>query len=139
MNISLLCKWWWRLENEKGIWQDIIKAKYLQHGVSSMSNRLSDSLVWRDLLKIKHIYMRGRKITTRNGRQTLFWKDAWLYDKPICVIAPVLYEWCSDKNLTVNHFLSRDGPIDFDRWLQWMEIVNKTYNFSYENEEDVIS
>jgi hypothetical protein len=83
--------------------------------------------------------MRGRKITTRNGRQTLFWKDAWLYDKPICVIAPVLYEWCSDKNLTVNHFLSRDGPIDFDRWLQWMEIVNKTYNFSYENEEDVIS
>ncbi|PWZ54753.1 hypothetical protein Zm00014a_023270 [Zea mays] len=21
----LLCKWWWKIENEKGIWQDIIK------------------------------------------------------------------------------------------------------------------
>lgn len=24
MNISLLCKWWWRLDTEKGIWQDLI-------------------------------------------------------------------------------------------------------------------
>jgi hypothetical protein len=29
MNISLLCKWWWRLESENGLWQDIIEAKYL--------------------------------------------------------------------------------------------------------------
>ena len=29
MNISLLCKWWWRLEHESGIWQEIIQAKYL--------------------------------------------------------------------------------------------------------------
>jgi hypothetical protein len=21
MNISLLCKWWWKLENEDGLWQ----------------------------------------------------------------------------------------------------------------------
>jgi hypothetical protein len=30
MNISLLCKWWWRLENEIGLWQDIIYAKYMK-------------------------------------------------------------------------------------------------------------
>jgi hypothetical protein len=30
MNISLLCKWWWRLKTEKGVWQDIVKAKYLK-------------------------------------------------------------------------------------------------------------
>jgi hypothetical protein len=30
INISLLCKWWWRLENEKGLWQDIVRAKYLR-------------------------------------------------------------------------------------------------------------
>jgi hypothetical protein len=27
MNISLLCKWWWRLENNEGIWQNIFKLK----------------------------------------------------------------------------------------------------------------
>ena len=31
MNISLLCKWWWKLENEKGLWQQIIQKNiYLQ-------------------------------------------------------------------------------------------------------------
>ena len=30
MNISLLCKWWWKLETGKGLWQSIVKMKYLQ-------------------------------------------------------------------------------------------------------------
>jgi hypothetical protein len=30
MNICLLCKWLWKLENEDGDWQDILKKKYLQ-------------------------------------------------------------------------------------------------------------
>lgn len=29
-NSSLLVKWWCKLENEKGLWQDIIYAKYLK-------------------------------------------------------------------------------------------------------------
>lgn len=45
MNISLMCKWWWRLENEKGLWQDIVKAKYMKNnGVSSVSHKFNDSL-----------------------------------------------------------------------------------------------
>lgn len=28
-NISISCKWIWRLENEAGDWQNMIKAKYL--------------------------------------------------------------------------------------------------------------
>lgn len=31
MNISLLAKWWWKLEQEEGLWQELIKAKYLQN------------------------------------------------------------------------------------------------------------
>jgi hypothetical protein len=53
-NISLLCKWWWRLEKEKGLWQDLIKKKYLQNdGVSIVRHMINDSLVWCDLLKIR--------------------------------------------------------------------------------------
>jgi hypothetical protein len=25
MNISLLCKWWWKFENEEGLWQEIVR------------------------------------------------------------------------------------------------------------------
>jgi len=31
MNVSLLAKWWWKLEQEEGLWQDIVKAKYLHN------------------------------------------------------------------------------------------------------------
>jgi hypothetical protein len=27
MNLSLLCKWWWKLEKEEGIWQEVVKKK----------------------------------------------------------------------------------------------------------------
>jgi hypothetical protein len=70
MNISLLCKRWWRLEKEQGVWQDIVKAKYLQHdGVRSVKHRINDSPVWTDLLKIKHIYLSGRKIETKKWKE----------------------------------------------------------------------
>jgi hypothetical protein len=25
MNLSLLCKWWWKLEFEEGMWQEIVR------------------------------------------------------------------------------------------------------------------
>jgi hypothetical protein len=27
INISLLCKWWWRFETQDGLWQQIVHAK----------------------------------------------------------------------------------------------------------------
>lgn len=33
-SISLLCKWWWNLENKEGMWPEIVKKKYrVQHGI----------------------------------------------------------------------------------------------------------
>ena len=54
MNVSLLCKWWWRMEHESGVWQEIIQVKYL-HGkpIGAVHHRLNDSPIWTDLLKVK--------------------------------------------------------------------------------------
>lgn len=30
-NIALLAKWIWKLEAEEGLWQDIIRSKYIQN------------------------------------------------------------------------------------------------------------
>ena len=58
-NISLLCKWWWRLENEDGIWQELIKAKYkITHGIWRI-NLKQGSVVWKDLLKVKTSIFKG--------------------------------------------------------------------------------
>jgi hypothetical protein len=28
MNLSLLWKWWWKVENGEGMWQEIVRRKY---------------------------------------------------------------------------------------------------------------
>jgi hypothetical protein len=42
-------------------------------------------------------------------KKTLFWKDEWIGEKPICMMAPVLYEWCPQKDITVHEFLCMNG------------------------------
>jgi hypothetical protein len=44
MNVSLLCKWWWALERQEDLWQDIVKIKYVKNlPTCAIPNRLSDS------------------------------------------------------------------------------------------------
>lgn len=118
MNISLMCKWWWKLDTETGIWQDIVKAKYLSKcAIGNVQHRLGDSPAWSDLMKIKKIYLRGREIMVRNGKNSLLWTDPWLEGKPLCAQYPIHYELCEDKNITVRDFWDKNGVISFRRWL----------------------
>jgi len=108
MNISLLCKWWWKHENEGGIGQTIIRAKYMKGGrvIGAIKHRLDDFPVWPDLLKIRHIYVANRMVKVKNGLSTLLWEDPWIQDKPLCILFPTLYELCLDKFVSVHQFLS---------------------------------
>ena len=116
MNISLLCKWWWKLDHENGLWQDIVKNKYFRGGfLSSIKHRIDDSPVWSGLLSVRCFYLRGRKLKVNNGKLTLFWEDPWLYNKPLCVVAPILYDLCHDKLASVYHVLIVDGRLNFRR------------------------
>jgi len=47
MNISLLSKWWWKLETEDGLWQSIVKAKYMQGNnlITTIKHKADDSLI----------------------------------------------------------------------------------------------
>jgi len=75
MNISLLCKWLWKLETEDGVWQQIINFKYLKNdSICTVKHRQTNSAIWSDLLKIRDVYLQGRKMKVGNGQKTLFWK-----------------------------------------------------------------
>ena len=102
VNVSLLAEWWWNLEQEQVLWQEIVKAKYLHNSsIFSVTHKVTDSPIWYDLLKEKDTYLQGRGISIRNGKKTRFWCDSWLYDKPIYYIAPILFILCeySDANV----------------------------------------
>jgi len=105
MNISLLCKWWWKLKNEEGLWQQIIQKKNLSNDlVSTVKGRMDDSPIWKDLLQIRCVYLKGRKIQTNRGDKTLFWLDPWLTHQPLCVMYPILFDLCDMKKCTVLEF-----------------------------------
>jgi hypothetical protein len=102
LNISLLVKWWWALENEQGLWQDIVRLKYVKGTpVCSIPNRYNDSPVWCDLLKIRQIYLKRRKFQINDGRLVSFWLDIWLGDKSLCQEYSILYDLCNDKGCSV--------------------------------------
>lgn len=43
---------------EEGLWQEIIKLKYVKDTpISLIKHRASDSPLWGDLLKIRHLYV----------------------------------------------------------------------------------
>ena len=59
-NLSLLTKWWWKLETRTGLWQEIIKAKYLgKDKVASVKTKVNDSPCWKAIMKVKNLYMVG--------------------------------------------------------------------------------
>jgi hypothetical protein len=123
----------------------VVRSKYL-HGelVSTVRHRLNDSPVWTGLLKIKSLYLNRRRIETKNGKNTLFWKDPWLCDKPICTTTPVVFDLCEEKDVTVHQFLVCGGQLKFTRWLppilfeQWVETVKHAFNSQFCNTNDTV-
>jgi hypothetical protein len=76
MNISLLCKWWWKIESGEGLWQVIARKNIrLEKGINKLKYNPVNSPVWNSLIKIKELYLAGRKIVIGNGKDTDFWRD----------------------------------------------------------------
>ena len=67
-----------------------------------------------------------------------------LKDKPLCVLHPILYDWCGDKFIVFS-VLDRNGRLNFNRWLPpslfetWMGVVDETFSYSFENQNDKVS
>jgi len=80
-------------------------------------HRQTDSSIWSDLLKIKDIYLQGRKITSKNGRGTLFWKDSWLYEKPLHLLYPDLFKLREQPDISVYDVKNNPQLVTFTRWL----------------------
>lgn len=145
LNISLLCKWWWKIENESSLWQKIIVKKYF-HGkdLYNIKVRNSDSPVWKDLMKIRAFYLKGRQITTKCGDKSRFWLDSWVNERPLCTIDPELYEICDDKFILVKDARIKNWQLSFRRWLnneneiRWISICGDCENFEFQDSPDTV-
>ena len=73
MNICLLCKWIWKLENGSGMWQDLARKKYLSRcTLRDSKKKPGHSHFWQGLMKVKPIFLQYCRKMVGNGERTMF-------------------------------------------------------------------
>lgn len=100
-NICVLCKWLWKLETSDGIWQQLIRNKYLRtKSIHEFNVKAAKSQFWAGLIHIREIFYRYCRKEVRNGKNTCLWEDWWVGDSPLKVTYSRLY------NLTDRNFIT---------------------------------
>jgi len=76
-------------------------------------------------------------------KNTRFWFDSCLYEKPLYLMVPVLFELCDNKEITVAQARSGE-PVTFRRWLfrevrvSWDLIWTDVMKFQLFSDPDII-
>jgi hypothetical protein len=132
-NSCLLTKWLFKLLSEEGLWQQLLRNKYLsQKTLVEVESKPTDSLFWKGLMKVKgEFFSRGKfEVCSREG--VCFWEDIWLGDHTLASQYPQLYNIVNRKHDTVTNFMSstplnigfRRRLID-DKWDQWVHLCQR--------------
>ena len=91
-NMCLLSKWLFKLCNEDGLWQSLLKNKYLSNKtIGGCTKRSSDAHFWKGLMKVKDQVLSLGSFKVRDGTQTRFWKDVWLGNQPLKLKFPSFF------------------------------------------------
>ena len=144
LNISLLAKWWWKLENGEGLWQDIVMAKYVKKQcLHNLKKKPGNSPSWNDLLKVKEFYLKGRIMIVGNGQSTDFWQDAWCGTMPLKEKFPDLFAICNTNVVSVEGMARNGWRLTFRRWLdvakqiQYRQLRDMITPLALSNEKDI--
>jgi hypothetical protein len=147
MNVALLSKWLWNIENSNGLWQEIIKAKYIKDvPLISVKVRQNDSHFWRAILGLRDEFYKCCKKVVGNGKSTSFWKNIWCGDVSLADKFPRLYNIARDKDITVEKVLNSDfQALSFrrriigDLSMKFGDLVACCNTFQINNQKDKVS
>lgn len=102
MNIALLGKWIWNLETSDGMWQQLIRQKYLFKNILAATKlRPGASHFWQGIMDVKNSFFKFCTKKPGDGKNTLFWEDNWLGGKPLAEQFPFLYRITHKPHITL--------------------------------------
>jgi hypothetical protein len=139
----LLSKWIVKLLNEDGLWQQMLKKKYLKRRtLSRVAKKKGDSFLGRSNGGKDLVLQRGR-FRVQDGSQTRFWEDLWLGKDPLIVKHPSLYKLVRKKNMSFVQVLSTT-PLNVsfrrvlvgDSWDKWLELVGNVLMVNLNDHRD---
>lgn len=91
---------------------------------------------------VKEWYERGKGNVVESGRQTRFWKDAWIDECPLMVIFPNIYRICHDQEISVEAAANRRWVLDYRRRIgiteleEWNGLMEKLESVSLTEQND---
>ena len=78
-NSSLLGKWLYNLLTSDGVWQTLLKRKYIStKALSQVLWKPGDSHFWAGLMATKKDFYRFGVFKIKDGSEIRFWEDIWL-------------------------------------------------------------
>ena len=143
-NKCLLSKWLFKLLNEDGMWQKLLRNKYIKDKTQgSWVKKPTDSHFWKSLMNVKDPFIGYGLFKVKDGSQTRFWFDNWLGNKPLKDRFPALFNIVRKNQDSVQQVL-RSSPfnISFRRnlvgvnWRDWHRIVTSLHDVNSPEERD---
>jgi hypothetical protein len=125
-NTALLDKWLFRLLTEDGIWQTILRRKYVgSKAVSHVLWKPGDSHFWAGLMATKKFFFGHGSFLIRDGSEIRFWEDKWLGNASLREQYPAFYAIVRHKGDTLTQVLGSNPPnVTFRRTLFGPRLVN---------------
>jgi hypothetical protein len=83
-NSALLGKQLFKLLTKDGVWQTLLKRKYIGAKVlSQVIWKHRDTHFWAGLMAMKKFFFRYGTFLIKDGSQIRFWEDSWLGNSPL--------------------------------------------------------
>jgi hypothetical protein len=71
-----LSKWLFKLINEEGTWQDLLRRKYLSNKtLTQVEKQPGDCQAWSGLMKVNDQFLARGSFRTHSGTKVWFWED----------------------------------------------------------------
>ena len=118
-NRALLGKWLFKLLSEDGVWQTLLRRKYVgDQAVSQVLWKPGDSHFWAGLMATKKFFFPHGSFSIRDGSEIRFWEDIWLGQSTLKEQYPALYSIVRNKSDTIAKVLDTFPPnVSFRRSL----------------------
>jgi hypothetical protein len=137
-------KWLYKLINEQGIWQDLLRKKYMQDkAMGQIKRKLGDSQFWTSLMNVKDLFLGFNTFQLKSGTNIRFWEDIWIENRSLKEQFPQLYRIARHKHdIVANVFRSVPLNKSFRRSLRggtlqsWHVLVVKTAYVRLSDGED---
>ena len=104
------------------LWYYVLKAKYFPHSSPMFAGARHGSQFWKDLIKVRPLFLEHVKFIVGDGSSVCFWLDWWCGDAPLSMRFPVLFSYCPNLNISIAEVLANNWDLAFRRSLSPEEL-----------------